>query len=326
MRCCRLMELHEVKVKIGAASASLGRTPLWRASRLPQRDFRARRLHTAGATVYEDGIKLQEQYLQLDLMAKRKSQERDQDINDITALIKRARKTQEDDMNEDPDEQTATQKERLVAVVKDLDVETFKQRYVDAGLLHFEPHDKDLTLDISLQDADYLSPGEHNAAFGLIEATSRQDYEASSWGWHPRRKRKEMLEAEMKYLFIRRSGAEASIERRKDGDLDTSVEGFVSFMVTHDSSPVVPVIYIYEIHLAESLRGIRLGQHMMALVESVARNVGVKKVMLTCFLCNDKAHGFYESLGYGKDVSSPESRKTRNRVVKVDYEIMSKDV
>lgn len=224
------------------------------------------------------------------------------------------------------DRRSASPRSTLVKRVSELNALSFQEAYVDPDSLHYQAPKKDLAMGISLQAADWLSPGEHNASFNLVKTTSRQDYEASSWGWHPKRKRKEMLEPEMKYLFVRKAGTEPTIERRKEGDVDASIEGFVSFMVTRDSSPVVPVIYIYEIHLAESLRGIRLGQHMMALVEGIAKKVGVSKVMLTCFLCNEKAHGFYKSLGYAKDVSSPEDRKTRNKVVKVDYEVMSKDV
>lgn len=153
--------------------------------------------------------------------------------------------------------------------------------------------------------------------FNLIETTSRKDYEASNWGWHPKRKKREMKEEEMRYIVVRKPNTPPG---------EDDFEGFLSFMITHDSTPAVPVLYIYEIHLTEAVRGKGLGLHLMNLVESIARKVGVKKVMLTCFLSNTKALDFYKHCGFRKDVCSPGDRKTRNKIVKVDYVIMSKEL
>ncbi|TKA67039.1 hypothetical protein B0A55_09305 [Friedmanniomyces simplex] len=60
--------------------------------------------------------------------------------------------------------------------------------------------------------------------------------------------------------------------------------------------------------------------------EDIAQRVGVRKVMLTCFLSNAKARRFYERRGYTRDLCSPDDRKTRKRVVEVDYVIMSKAI
>ena len=65
---------------------------------------------------------------------------------------------------------------------------------------------------------------------------------------------------------------------------------------------------------------------MMVLAEDVARRVGVEKVMLTCFKSNVEARRFYERLGYGIDESSPRDIKTRGKVHKCDYVILSKDI
>jgi len=223
---------------------------------------------------------------------------------------------------------TVARKDKLVEEINALSIHEFRSQFVDEDALeyHSDRTDTTSTFNISLVAADWLAPGEYNAAFHLIEETSRADYESSKFGWHPRRKRKEMLEPEMKYLLVRRKGTESTIERRKDcGDLDTSILGFLSFMVDYDSSPPVPVLYIYEIHLAESLRGLGLGNHLMHIADLLAENMGLAKVMLTCFLCNKKAYRFYTDHGFLKDACSPEDRKTRNKVVAVDYAILSKD-
>ncbi|TKA70793.1 hypothetical protein B0A55_06907 [Friedmanniomyces simplex] len=181
----------------------------------------------------------------------------------------------------------------------------------------YAPHPQHI-FRIALKAARDLEPAELVQCHTLVEQTSRQDYEASSWSWHPKRKKREMLEPEMRYLLVR-----STTTATATGD---SVEGFLSFMITHDSDPPVPVLYVYEIHLAEPLRKVGLGAHLMQLAEDIAQRVGVRKVMLTCFLSNAKARRFYERRGYTRDVCSPDDRKTRKRVVEVDYVIMSKTV
>jgi ribosomal protein S18 acetylase RimI-like enzyme len=223
----------------------------------------------------------------------------------------------------------AIQEEKLVEDINALSIQDFRSRFVDENILEYQSDRAEATSDfqISLVAADWLAPGEYNAAFHLIEETSRADYESSTFGWHPRRKRKEMLGPDMKYLLVRRKNMQPKIERTKDrGDVDTSILGFLSFMVDYDSSPSVPVLYIYEIHLAESLRGLGLGNHLMHVADLLAQKIGLAKVMLTCFLCNKKAYRFYADHGFLKDACSPEDRKTRNKVVAVDYAILSKDV
>ncbi|CAK4032804.1 acyl- N-acyltransferase [Lecanosticta acicola] len=208
----------------------------------------------------------------------------------------------------------------LIDTANSLDPESFAKRY--HGLQYREYGSGSGRSLVSLKFADELTPGECDECLNLIASTSRKDYESSNWGWHPKRKKREMKEKEMRYLLVRRPlPGEAS--QRAD---DTEFEGFLSFMLTHDSTPAVPVLYIYEIHLTEAARGKGLGRFLMASAESFARSVGVDKVVLTCFLCNVVARNLYLRLGFGTDVCSPGDRKTRNKVVKVDYVIMSKDL
>jgi ribosomal protein S18 acetylase RimI-like enzyme len=246
-----------------------------------------------------------------------------EDVGRVTS-IKRAKvpKSQDQKLS------VAIQKEKLVEDTNALSIQDFRSRFIDENILEYQSVRGESTSEfqVSLVAADWLAPGEYNAAFNLIEETSRADYESSTFGWHPRRKRKEMLGPDMKYLLVRCKGTGSKIERTKDrGDVDTSILGFLSFMVDYDSSPSVPVLYIYEIHLAESLRGLGLGNHLMHVAELLAQRIGLAKVMLTCFLCNKKAYRFYADHGFLKDACSPEDRKTRNKVVAVDYAILSKD-
>lgn len=196
----------------------------------------------------------------------------------------------------------------------------FTDRYLDTYAMHYHSevfHQSQCTLNFATD----ISEKDFDDCFNLIETTSRKDYEGSNWGWHPKRKRREMKEKEMRYIVMRKD-----VPPTGDGEPTVEFEGFLSFMFTHDSAPSVPVLYIYEIHLAEVARGKGLGLHLLHLAESMARKAGVKKVMLTCFLSNTNALSFYKRHGFRKDACSPGDRRTRKKVVKVDYVIMSKDV
>ena len=205
--------------------------------------------------------------------------------------------------------------EQRINKINDLSLSEFKNQYIAAEPLHHQTlrdgDHKDFNIDF--RSSEKLSKTELDACLKLIESTSRPDYESSSWGWHPKRKKREMKEDDMRYLLVRSAG-----------DDQDPVLGFLSFMLTHDSTPSVPVMYVYEIHLPPALRSCGLGAHLMDLAESIAENVGVEKVMLTCFLSNKKAHSFYAKRGYVADVCSPEDRRTRTKVIKPDYVIMSK--
>ena len=173
---------------------------------------------------------------------------------------------------------------------------------------------RDSTIDFLA--SSQLSAGVLGQCLRLVETTSRKDYEASSIGWHPKRKKREMREDDMRYLILFRTGT---------GDV-APVIGFLSFMLTHDSTPSVPVLYIYEIHLKDEAQGLGLGTHFMDLAEDIAGKVGVEKVMLTCFVSNERARGLYRRRGYSTDACSPEDRTTRGKTIKADYVIMSKPI
>lgn len=215
---------------------------------------------------------------------------------------------------EDETGKTIKRSKNIVDETNALDAASLADQYFDQTHWHYA-RGSDVSK-ITLTFAEDLTTAELNRCFNLIEGTSREDYEPSSFGWHPTRKRREMKEKEMRYL---------QVYKASPGEPD-QFEGFLSFMVTHDSSPVVPVLYIYEIHLTDNARGKGLGCFLVGVADSVARKIGLEKVMLTCFLSNTTARSFYDRLGYKTDVCSPEDRTTRKKIVKVDYVIMSKDV
>ena len=165
------------------------------------------------------------------------------------------------------------------------------------------------------------------ACFSLVEETSREAYKASQNGWKPRAKWREMREPDMKYVLVYRKDDNQSSDEQMDPDAnrpDHAFCGFLSFQLSVEAP--VEVLYIYEIHLVESARGIGLGHQLMQLVEEIARHVGVAKTMLTVYTSNIPARSFYERLGYCVDDISPRDRELRGVVRPASYAILSKNV
>ena len=210
----------------------------------------------------------------------------------------------------------------LVERTNRLSIEQFIASYIEPGngtgeiLLVREPgYTLDLYASESIPSVDF------DACFHLIELTSSNDYDGSSVGWSPSKKRKEMKLPDMKYILIRR----APLQNNNDeitlsrGD----ILGFLSFMVTYEDGK--EVIYCYEIHLTPTAQGRGLGQLLMEKFQDIGRRVGLEKAMLTVFKSNSKAMRLYERLGYSVDECSPQPRSLRNGTVKEpDYLILSK--
>jgi N-alpha-acetyltransferase 40 len=165
---------------------------------------------------------------------------------------------------------------------------------------------------ITLTSAGLISAVDLQHCQNLIASTSAADYAASSLGWRPRKKLREMRLPDMRYLLVRKTP-----EQRP--------EAFASFMVTYEDG--YEVVYVYEIHVSAALRGCGLGRRLMDLVEETGREAGLRKVMLTVFDSNEKARAFYRALGYVVDDFSPGPRELRGgRTAQPDYVILSKDL
>ncbi|KAI0550531.1 acyl-CoA N-acyltransferase [Xylaria curta] len=169
------------------------------------------------------------------------------------------------------------------------------------------------TYSLALISAKEINSADLDACYNLIEETSRADYEASStFDWKPVKKMAEMKSPELRYILVKNS--------------EGLVRGFTSLMPTYEEGE--PVVYCYEIHLKPELRGTGLGRLLMSFLESVAAHTPpIEKVMLTCFLSNQKALAFYKSMGFTQDPISPVPKKLRyGREFIPDYAIMSKTV
>jgi hypothetical protein len=71
-----------------------------------------------------------------------------------------------------------------------------------------------------------------------------------------------------------------------------------------------------------------LGKFLMKLMDVVGSRISdVEKVMLTCFLSNQRALEFYRKLGFETDENSPPPRVLRNGTkIESDYVILSRTV
>ncbi|KAF2454357.1 acyl-CoA N-acyltransferase, partial [Lineolata rhizophorae] len=171
-----------------------------------------------------------------------------------------------------------------------------------------------------------LSAAAFEACFALVEATSSAAYRASAWGWKPGAKRAEMREPGMWYVLVRRGarrggGAGGGVPGRKkkeeeeeeeEEEHDGEIVAFASFLLTLDHEPEEPVLYVYEIHVAEGMRSSGLGGHLLRVVQSVVDSFDcIEGIMLSVFTSNVAGQRFYERHGFVEDATSPRGKRLR---------------
>ncbi|KAL4869305.1 acyl-CoA N-acyltransferase [Aspergillus spectabilis] len=241
----------------------------------------------------------------------------------------------------------------LVEHTNALSLEEFKSLYIPSSELHFQresrttkareidkspadtPAPKFNTYTISIYSSSTIPDGDLESCLDLISLTSSAAYKASSGGWSPTEKRKEMKLPEMKYMILRRGAeshtpdgdSEGNNGSEDDGEEDETGDfaGFLEFMVTYEDG--YEVLYCYEIHLTPEAQGQGLGEELTSRFERIGQRIGLEKTMLTVFKSNSRAVAFYERVGFTEDENSPRPRRLRNGTVKeVDYMIMSKNL
>lgn len=156
------------------------------------------------------------------------------------------------------------------------------------------------------------------SCLALFQANMKEMYKQSSWGFNMEEKRQELSHMHARYLVV---------TRRKEDNCTTidqdQVLAFTHFRfeVDDDDEPTQEVLYLYEIQIDPMVQRNGLGRRIMHLIELIAKEMNMKKVMLTVFKHNESAMRFYERLDYTIDVTSP-SQFGEN----ADYEILSKIV
>ncbi|EFX05426.1 gcn5-related n-acetyltransferase [Grosmannia clavigera kw1407] len=190
--------------------------------------------------------------------------------------------------------------------------------------------------DVSLARSGCVGEAALETCFALIEETSRKDYDGSQQKWQPADKRREMREADLRYILVQEVRGEEAEEKegetkeRKGGQKEKDqshqrIRGFTSLMPAYEEGQ--PVVYCYEIHLKPELQGTGLAGLLLGFLYTIAYNLPlIAKVMLTCFLSNERALRFYRKQHFVVDPIAPEIRQLRGKTVVPDYTIMSKAV
>lgn len=138
----------------------------------------------------------------------------------------------------------------------------------------------------------------------LLEINMSDLYKGCEWGWNVQAKKKEMSEANARFIVAYRTQ-------------DMSPAAFSHFRFDIDEG--VSVVYCYELQLDKASRSLGLGKHMLGTLECIGKHFRLRKVVLTVFNSNKKAFNFFISQGYMIDESSPQ-----NFSVETFYSILSK--
>jgi GNAT superfamily N-acetyltransferase len=146
----------------------------------------------------------------------------------------------------------------------------------------------------------------------IFERNMGDLYRNSSWGLDMVEKAEELQHRKARFLLV------YSVDEKNDKELASFAH--FRFSYDDDEDPSCTVLYVYEIQVKAAYRRKGLGRRLMAMMESIARQTDMQKVLLTVFKMNESAMKFYtESLGYIVDEGSPSKYGEP-----ADYEILSK--
>ena len=153
-----------------------------------------------------------------------------------------------------------------------------------------------------------ISKAQQTQLVDMVEEDLKDMYN-NAWGWDREGKSKELFAPVSNFVIARQHGSR-------------DIVGFVMirFCWDDDDEPEFPVVYVYELNVADNERGSGLGRRLMQSVFAIQAKWGLWKVMLTCFKTNIAALGFYHKLGFGIDIYSPSRCEGWDPV---SYEILS---
>ncbi|EJD55613.1 acyl-CoA N-acyltransferase [Auricularia subglabra TFB-10046 SS5] len=175
--------------------------------------------------------------------------------------------------------------------------------------------------------ASSLSPAHRTAVWRIFEENMRSKYTASSFGWDPPQKKRELFHKDSRFILAHSSSGELAAFTMFRFDTEEGMNG--------DEDAVV---YCYELQVSSRTRKLGLGAALMRDLESLARDWKMLKVMLTCFLTNVDAMAFYKRVGFSVDPISPSQQQNSegdeddewedeaSSEAPADYEILSKTI
>lgn len=130
-------------------------------------------------------------------------------------------------------------------------------------------------------------------------------YKKCALGWQPKIKQSDLNKNWARYLV--------AIDKKTNTPIAYSM---FRFDLDYGNS----VLYCYELHVSEKFQNNGLGTYMMKILEKIAENSKMEKVVLTVLKNDEGALRFYQRLGYLIDESSPDKQDN------ADYEIYSKQI
>ena len=144
--------------------------------------------------------------------------------------------------------------------------------------------------------------------FELTKRNMQAVYDASEgWHWNDSSKRAELSDPDNRLIVVR--------------DLESNAPvAFASFRFLLEGD--AEVLYMFELQLSEAVQRRGLGKHLVVLLELIARQQLMHKVVLTVLKANRGAVDFYTRLRYVIDEESPSRCGDPDQ----PYEIMSKVV
>ncbi|KAL7285177.1 hypothetical protein PYCCODRAFT_1466974 [Trametes coccinea BRFM310] len=151
--------------------------------------------------------------------------------------------------------------------------------------------------------------------------------EASSFGWNPSKKKKELFHRSARYILVYAG-------QLGPQDEDTPAPAaFSTFRFERDQGE--DLLYCYELQVAEAFRSGGLGRFLVDKLTAIGKTYHMEKVMLTVLKNNETARRFYERTGFTLDPSSPDYASSSEEAdpsrigvdeyeERCDYEILSK--
>lgn len=155
----------------------------------------------------------------------------------------------------------------------------------------------------------------------------------SEWPVEEKIKRREMVAPEARYIFVRSSSPNASLNEKHVNNKEKMISGhwigdgdpvvaFVQYRFVIEED--VPVLYVFELQLESSVQRKGLGKFLMQLLELIAHKNRMGAVMLTVQKANTSAFDFYTNkLRYSISSISP-SRVNPLIGAEASYEILCK--
>ncbi|XP_020683063.1 N-alpha-acetyltransferase 40 isoform X3 [Dendrobium catenatum] len=170
-----------------------------------------------------------------------------------------------------------------------------------ASFLAFSRYDRNgLSVYLESGFGDQLSSSIKKYIQNLLKVNMEGPY-GSDWPLEEKVKRREMVAAEARYIFVRESSNVVHDDNylKEDdrmncwtGDGDPLV-GFMHYRFIVEEE--IPVLYVYELQLESCARGKGLGKFLMQLIELIARKNQMGAVILTVQKANVLAMNFYTS-------------------------------